>query len=168
VRVVRDTVPATELIMVVKNSIKRANVLPTSSSADLRVATVQLILKVVTSNAIGGGLDIRVPVVGMRLRAETKATRRDTHTLDITLRTPKQSPGRELRDSNIEDALVDAIGTVREVMAVAAEGDDPWELMVATVDISFIVTDTGALSLGFDGEVGSELTHCLRLGLAGR
>jgi len=164
-KVTGDTIPVTELITAVKNSVKRAGVSRTASATGLRVATVQLILRVVASETTGGGLDIRVPVVGMRLRLSGKITRQDTHALDITLRPPAQDPGHELRSGSVEDALVDAINTIRALVASAAEGDDPWGLDAGTVDISFVVTRAGTLSLGIDGELSHEISHTLRLGL---
>jgi len=45
----------------------------------------------------------------------------------------------------------------------------PWgaaaALAASTVDISFVVTETGTISLGVEGELASEVTHTLRLGL---
>jgi hypothetical protein len=61
---------------------------------------------------------------------------------------------------------VNAISTIRDVMTKAAEGDDPWLLSAGTIDLSFAVTQTGTISLGVDGELASEVTHTLRLGLA--
>jgi len=61
---------------------------------------------------------------------------------------------------------VNAIATIREVMTEAAKDDDPWLLSAGTIDISFAITQTGAISLGADGELANELTHTLRLGLA--
>lgn len=164
-KVTGDTVPIVELVTVIKNSIKRAGVSDTSPDTDLRVATVRLNLKVIASSTVGGGLDIRVPVIGMQLRLGAKVTRQDTHTLDISLRPPHETPDKELRDGEVEDALVDAIETIREVVTNAAEGDDPWVLEAGSVDISFVVTETGSLSLGVDGELTDAITHTLRLGL---
>lgn len=164
-KVTGDTVPVTELITAVKNSVKRAGVSRASPASGLRVATVQLILRVIASETTGGGLDIRVPVVGMQLRLGAKVTRQDTHALNITLRPPAVDPRHELRSGSVEDALVDAINTIRTVVASAAEGEDPWELDAGTVDISFVITQLGTLSLGVDGELTNELSHTLRLGL---
>jgi hypothetical protein len=61
---------------------------------------------------------------------------------------------------------VNAIATIRKVVAKAAEGDDPWILSASTIDISFAITQTGSISLGADGELTGELTQTLRLGLA--
>ncbi len=166
-RVAADGVPVDELINVVKNSVKRAGVSATSETRDLRVGSVQLILEVVATRTLGGGLRFRVPFIGMELGIGAKVTRQDTHTIDMTLVPPRQPPAglREVRGEDVEDVLVDAISTIRKTMASAALGDDPWLLSAGTVDISFAVTGTGTISLGIDGELGRELTHTLRLGL---
>jgi hypothetical protein len=166
VKVTDQGVPVDTLIGVVKDSIRRAGVSSTSQTRDLQVASVQLILEVVASKTAGGGVDFRVPFIGMKLRVGTKVTKKDTHTIDITLVPPEGRDTREVRGGDVEEALVNAIATIRDVMTQAAEGDDPWLLSAGTVDISFAVTQTGTISLGADGELASELTHTLRLGLA--
>jgi Trypsin-co-occurring domain 2 len=154
------------LISVVKDSIKRAGVSRTSQARDLQVASVKLILDVVASKSTGGGLDFRVPFIGMKLRAGAKVTKKDTHTIDITLVPPKDQDTRQVRGGEVEDVLVNAIATIRDVTTKAAEGDDPWLLSEGTIDISFAITQTGTISLGIDGELANELTQTLRLGLA--
>ena len=161
-KVTSSGVPADELIRVIKTSVKRAGVSP---DADLHVVSVQLILKVIAASTLGGGLNFRVPVLGMQLSVGGRITRQDTHTLDLTLTPPDQPPGHELRDGDVEDAIVDAITTIRAVIVSATEGDDPWVLSAGTVDISFVVTETGTISLGVEGELANEITHTLRLGL---
>jgi hypothetical protein len=79
---------------------------------------------------------------------------------------PEDRDTRQVRGVEVEDVLVNAIATVREVMTKAAEGDDPWLLSAGTIDISFAITQTGVITLGVDGELANELTHTLRLGLA--
>ncbi len=159
-------VPVDALIEVVKDSIKQAGVSRTSQAKDLRVASVQLILDVIASKARGGGLDFRVPFIGMKLRVGTKLTKKDTHTIDITLVPPEHGDTRQVRSGEIEEVLVNAITTIRDVVTRAAQGDDPWVLSASTIDISFAITQTGTISLGTDGELTNELTHTLRLGLA--
>jgi hypothetical protein len=166
VKVTDQGVPVDTLIDVVKDSIRRAGVSSTSQTRDLRVASVQLILEVVASKTAGGGVDFRVPFIGMKLRVGVKVTKKDTHTIDITLVPPEDRDTREVRGGEVEEALVNAIATIRDVMTKAAEGDDPWLLSAGNVDISFAVTQTGTISLGADGELASELTRTLRLGLA--
>jgi hypothetical protein len=165
VKVTDEGVPVDELISVVKESIKQAGVSRTSPTTDLRVGSVQLILDVVASKAAGGRLNFTVPFIGMKLSAGAKVTKKNTHTIDIALVPPEGRAGRQVRGRDVEDVLVNAIATIRDVMAAAAEGDDPWILSAGNVGISFGITRTGTISLGVDGELTDELTHTLRLGL---
>jgi hypothetical protein len=79
---------------------------------------------------------------------------------------PEDRDTRQVRGGDVEEVLVNAIATIRDVMTTAAEGDDPWVLSESAIDISFAITQTGSITLGVDGELASELTHTLRLGLA--
>ena len=159
-------VPVDTLISVIKDSIKQAGVSRTSQARDLRVASVQLILDVVASKTSGGGLTLCVPFIGMKLSVGAKVTKKDTHTIDITLVPPDEPAHRQVREGEVQDVLVNAITTVRDVIRSAADGDDPWILSESTVDISFAITQTGSISLGVDSDLTNELTNTLRLGLA--
>jgi hypothetical protein len=166
VKVTDAGVPVDTLITVVKDSIKQAGVSRTSEAKDLQVATVQLILQVVASKAAGGSLEFCVPFIGMKLSLGAKVTKKDTHTIDITLVPPEERATRQVRSGDVEEVLVNAIATIRDVTAKAAEGDDPWVLSASTIDICFAITQTGTISLGVNGELANELNHTLRLGLA--
>lgn len=163
-KVTASGIPVQELITAVKDAVKRAGVSSSSSSSDMRVESVQLMLKALASKSAGGALDIRIPFIGMKLRAGTKITNQDTHTIDITLK-PPDKPTRKVRASNVEDALVDAIVTIRTAVEQAAAGDDPWDLSTGTIDITFGVTKAGTLSVGADGELSNEVAQTLRLRL---
>ena len=165
-KVTDEGVSVDTLISVVKDSIKQAGVSRASQSRDLQVASVQLILDVVASKTVGGGLDFRLPFIGMKLSLGAKVTKKDTHTIDITLVPPGEQDTRQVRGGDVEEVLVNAIATIRDVVTQAAEGDDPWVLSASTIDIIFAITQTGTISLGADGELANELTHTLRLGLA--
>jgi hypothetical protein len=118
------------------------------------------------SDAVGGGLDFRVPFIGMRLKIGARVTKKDTHTIDITL-VPPEDPDRQVRGGeDVEEALVNAIDAIRTVTTKAAQGDDPWILSEGVIDISFAITQTGTISLGVDGELAGALTNTLRLRLA--
>jgi len=166
VKVTDAGVPVDTLISAVKDSVKRAGVSRTSQTSDLQVASVQLILDVVASKTVGGRLDFRVPFIGMKLSVGTKVTKKDTHTIDITLVPPKDQDTRQVRGGDVEDVLVNAIATIRNVMTKAGEGEDRWVLSAGNIDLSFAITQTGTITLGVDGELAGELTHTLRLGLA--
>ena len=110
-------------------------------------------------------LTFRVPVVGMELKAGAKVARRDTHTIDIILKPPTAPGTLAVRGDDVEDALVNAIDTIRAVMTSAATGTDPWVVCTSTADISFVLTKEGKISLGVEGELASEVTQTLRLSL---
>jgi Trypsin-co-occurring domain 2 len=126
-------VPVETLISAIKDSIMQAGVSRTSQSWDLRVASVQLILEVVASTSTGGGLTFCVPFIGMTLSIGAEVTRKDTHTIDLTLVPPEERDARQVRGGAVQDVLVNAISTVRAVMRTGATGDDPWVLSAGTV-----------------------------------
>jgi hypothetical protein len=156
-------VPVTALISAVKDSLKKAAVSNGTGDSDLQVESVQLVLNVVATESAGGGLDFRVPFIGMKLSVGAKVTRQDTHRIDITLVPPPPDPNYRETRGDIETALVDAITTIRGVMASAAEGDDPWILSTSEVEITFVVTKEGSISLGAEGEFTNEVTNKLLL-----
>jgi Trypsin-co-occurring domain 2 len=164
-KVTDEGVPVETLVSVVKESIKEAGVSQKSATSDLQVGSVQLILEVVASRAAGGRLNFRVPFIGMKLSAGAKVTKQDTHTIDMTLVPPEKPPGRQIRSGDVQSTLVNAIATIRDVMASAAEGDDPWILSTGKVDISFAITRTGSISLGVDGDLTDDVTQTLRITL---
>ena len=161
--ITKEGVPVDELIAVIKKSIKAAGVSTTSNTRDIQVTSVRLILKVVASKAIGGGLHFRVPFIGMEFSGGGKVSTEDTHTVDIEL----VPPTRQVRGvrGDVEQTLVSAIETIRDAAASAAIGDDPWVLSTGTVDISFVITKAGKISLGVEGELSHEVIHQLQLGL---
>ena len=162
-QVTSDGVPVDALITAVKQSIMQAGVSDTSDSRDLQVKSVQLTLHAVAVKSVGGVLEFRIPFIGMNLTVGTKVTKQDTHTIDMTLVPPARKTYAVRGD--VEDALVDAIATIRKTMASAAAGSDPWVLSDGTVEIAFAVTKTGNISLGVAGELSDEVIQTLRLAL---
>src|SRR5262249_6669477 len=160
-----EGVPVNDLISTVKESLRIAGVSRDSGEGDLQVASIQLVLNVVATESVGGKLDFRVPVIGMKLRMGAKGTKQDTHSIAITLVPPESDEETRQVRGDIQTALVDAIGAIRGVMASAAEGEEPWVLSTSEVDMSFVVTKEGSISLGAEGELTNEVTNKLRLKL---
>lgn len=154
-----------ELVAAVKNAIRMAGISSTDPDRDLRVASIQLTLNVVATVGAGGGLDFRVPFLGMKFKIGGSVTRLDTHTIDITLVPPDLSERHEIRDQPIETVLVKAIETIRRVIWRAAGGDDPFILKASTVAICFAITEDGSITLGFNGELKNEVAQTLRISL---
>ena len=63
-----------DLIETVKASVVRAGISRTTPDADFQVASVQLVLQVLAASTAGGGLDFRVPFIGMKLKVGAKVT----------------------------------------------------------------------------------------------
>jgi hypothetical protein len=163
---VSDTgVAVDEVTDAIKNAIKIAGISTIDGDRDLRVTSIQLVLNTVATVAAGGGVDFRVPFLGMKLSFGGKVTRSDTHMVDITLQPPDLGQQHEIRDGAVEEVLVEAIGTIRTVMTRAAGGDDPFFLQAGKVELRFAVTHEGTITLGFNGELKDDITHTLRIGL---
>ncbi|BCB75321.1 DUF134 domain-containing protein [Phytohabitans flavus] len=161
-RVADDSVPVDELIADVKNSLRRAGVTGAHPTGDLRVELVRLTLRAVARAAGGAALELRIPVIGAQIKVGQKVTREQTHTIEVTL-VPRTKEEVEVRGGEVQLALVEAIETIRAVLRAAAAGDDPLDLDAATVDLSFVVTRDGTISLGLDGELHDEIAHVLHL-----
>jgi hypothetical protein len=154
-----------DVIAAVKLAIKEANISATDEGRDLRVDSVKLILHALATRTVGGGLNFTVPFIGMPVRLGSKVTRSDTHEIEINLIPPGQDAEHEVREASLDLALVDAIETVRAVVASTADGDDPFALSDAKITLSFALTADGDISLGIDGSMTDEVTHTLVLAL---
>jgi hypothetical protein len=66
-------------------------------------------------------------------------TKSDTHEIEINLIPPGQEAEHEIREALLDLALVDAIETVRAVVASTADGDYPFELNDEKITLSFAV-----------------------------
>src|ERR1700753_2285487 len=86
--VTEDGAAVDDVVDAVKEAIKIAGISRTNNNRDLRVASVQLMLKTIASETAGGGVDFRIPFLGMSLKVGGSVTTQDTHTLDITLVPP--------------------------------------------------------------------------------
>lgn len=159
-------VPVDQLVIIIKNAIKRANVSSTDAGRDLEVASVYLKLNAIATRVIGGGLDFRIPVLGMKLKIGGSVTHQDTHVMEMTLIPENLAEIYEIRDGEVENVLVEAIETLRAVVTRAAEGEDPFVLKDSNVELAFAVTADGTISIGAEGELKNEITHTMRLSLA--
>ena len=156
--------PVDDLITAVKSAIQQANISVTNPDRDLAVTSVYLKLNTVATAKAGGGLDFRVPFIGLRVKVATSVTRQRTHMMELTL-SPEDTV-IQTRGSQVDAMLVEAIETVRAVMARAAAGDDPFTLRDSAMELSFGVAQDGTISLGLDGELTDEITHTLRVTIA--
>jgi hypothetical protein len=165
VRVTDSGVPVQDLIEVVKQAIKAANVSRSVPDRDLRIGSVRLLLHAVATRSYGGGLNFHIPVIGAEVKLGGKLTRQDTHEIEISLIPPAPAERPELRDGDLGPVLAEAIETIRATVAAAAGGDDPFALDESTIRIVFGVTSEGDISIGVNGNLANELTQTLVLTL---
>jgi len=156
--------PVDDLITAVKNAIQQASISVANPDRDLAVTSVYLKLNTITTAKAGGGLDFRVPFIGLKLKVGTSISRQRTHAMELTL--VPEATAIETRSSQVDLILLEAIETARAVMARAAGGDDPFTLRDSTVELSFGISRDGTISLGIDGELTDEVTHTLRVTIA--
>jgi hypothetical protein len=165
VQVTDEGVLVQDLIATIKQAVKAASVSSTDAGRDVRVGSVRLILNAVATRSLGGGVDFRIPFIGMPVTIGGKLTKQDTQRIEISLVPPDLAAQPELRGADLGSVLADAISTIRAAVASAATGDDPFILTGSQVDISFAVTAAGTITLGVDGGLAHELTHTLSLTL---
>lgn len=158
--------PVDELIDVIKNGVMRANVSVTDPDRDLQVASVHLKLNTIATAMAGGGLDFRIPFVGIKARVAGSVVQQTTHAVEMMLVPDGTAPVFDTRNAAIEDVFVDAIDTVRAVVACAAEGDDRFVLKDSIVELPFGVTEEQCISLGVEEELKYEITHTMSLSLS--
>ncbi|MFG2049841.1 trypco2 family protein [Micromonospora sp. NPDC048935] len=163
--VIDYSVPVEELVAAVKYAVEQAGISTTDEGRDLRVASVQLVLNAVVTTKVGGGVDFRVPVIGWKVKVGGSRSHQRTHTIDITLVAEDLQDRHELRHSAVAATLVDAITTIRAVVAAGSGGDDPLVLRTGSVELVFGVTEQGTISVGAEGELTDEITHTLRIEL---
>lgn len=163
-KVTEEGVPVQDVIAAVKLAIQEANISAAYEDRDLQVGSVTLVLHALATRTAGGSLTFTIPFIGMPVRLGTKITKSDLHEIEVTLVPPGKS-GKEIREAPLDRALVDAIETVRTVVARGASGDDPFILDKAKITLSFAVTAEGDISIGADGSMSDEATNTLVLTL---
>jgi len=137
VRVTDSGMPVQDLIEAVKQAIKVANVSRTTDGRDLQIGSVRLTLHAVATRSYGGGLNFRIPLIGTEVNLGGKLSRQDTHKIEINMVPPAPKVRPELRDSNLGDALVEAIETIRAALVprpatfarfLASRSEGTWEV----------------------------------------
>lgn len=160
-----DGAAVNDVIAAVKDAIKIAGISSTDTDRDLRVTSVRLILNTVASMTTGGCIDFRIPLLGMSLKVGGSVTKHDTHTLDVSLVPPDPSKLHEIRGGDVATALAESVSTVRAMLAKASDGDDPFALQAALVELHFAITRDGYITLGVNGELHGQVSHTLQMGI---
>jgi hypothetical protein len=164
VKTTDDGVRIADLITAVKEAVRAADISAARAGRDLRVSKVDLTLSVIASRDGGAGIELKVPVLGMKLGGRYRHGSSSAQTVQVTL-VPPPPAGAEVRGGDVEDTLVEAIETVRAAVAAGIAGDDPFVLESSTVTLVFAVTDTGSIALLGEGDLADSQTSTLVLTL---
>jgi hypothetical protein len=120
----------------------------------MSLETVRIEMAAVAEIEVGMKPRFKIPVVGWEIGGERRTTDVETHTIDVTLRTPwapvteVAGKGAErLRGLDVETALPGVIAAVRELLLQAGQGPARLDFGCATMAFKFDVSRTGRLEL---------------------
>jgi hypothetical protein len=166
VRVNADGLPVEELVTAVRNVAEAANVSDRNAGRDIRITGLELTLHAVATRTYGSKVEFRIPFIGMPVSVGTKITSRNTHRIQVKLVPPELAPRFEVRGgAEVEETLLEAVDTIRAILAAAAGAADSFVLHSGEVELAFTVTDTGSITLVGVADLADDLTHTLKLTL---
>ncbi|WP_436534891.1 trypco2 family protein [Actinoplanes sp. HUAS TT8] len=160
-----DGIAFVEIIAAIKKAVKKANLSAADLPRDLKITEVTVSTTAMARQTLGGGVELTVPFVGLKLGGNLERSWRSAQRVEITLVPPAPDEEIEVRGGNVEKALVEAISTVRAALSAAAGGEDPFVLKSSTVVLDFVVTDSGTIKIVGAGEAGDEETQTVTLKL---
>jgi NTP-dependent ternary system trypsin peptidase co-occuring protein len=158
-----DGLAVEELVGAVRRAAAQAAISDADAGRDMRITGLELTLHAVAKRDVGSKLEFRIPVLGMPISIGAKVTTHDTHKIKISL-VPVAS-GHQVRGGDVEETLVQAIETVRAVVARGLGESDAFEHRSSEVELSFAVTDSGSIALVGTADLSGEVTHTLKLTL---
>jgi Trypsin-co-occurring domain 2 len=158
-----DGVAVEDLVTAVRRAAAEASISDTDAGRDLRITGLELTLHAVASRERGSRLEFRIPVVGLPVSFGAKVTDRHTHKIKISL--APSAAVHEVRAGEVEDTLVQAIETIRAVVARGLDGHDAFVHSSSEIELTFAVTATGSIALVGTADLSDEVTHTLKLTL---
>lgn len=132
-----------------------------SYRSDLKVKVEKLDLKLKTFNSKEGGVELKVPVIDLDLGLGGNISKEETHTIELTL-VPVDDT-RLFGEEDIEDSLVELIMGIEEGIKNALVEVPRFKLEKASVELNFIVSKSGEISIVAKGEKKLETTNNLKL-----
>jgi hypothetical protein len=163
VRLDDDGLAVEDLVTAVRRAAARAAISDADAGRDMRITGLELTLHALARRDHGAKLEFRIPFLGMPVSFGSKVTTRDTHQIKISL-APVSS--YEVRGGEeVEETLVQAISTIRAVVARGFGDADAFEHRSSEVELSFAVTSDGSVALVGTLDLSGEVTHTLKLTL---
>jgi hypothetical protein len=164
VRLDDDGLAVEDLVTAVRRAAAQAAISDADAGRDMRITALDLTLHALARRDLGARLEFRIPVLGMPVSFGAKLTTRDTHQIRISLVPAAYS--HEVRGgAEVEETLVQAIETIRAVVARGVGDGDAFEHRSSEVELSFAVTQDGSIALVGTADLTGEVTHTLKLTL---
>ena len=80
-----EGMPVDSLVATIKRAVRRAGVSRSGGQDDLAIKSIQLTLYTFSSGSAGGELDLRVPLIGVRVAGGGGIWHKKMHTIDLVL-----------------------------------------------------------------------------------
>jgi hypothetical protein len=158
-----DGLAVEDLVTAVRRAAAEASIADADDGRDIRITGLELTLHAVARRDHGARLEFRIPVLGLPVTVGTKVTVHDTHQIKINLE--PTAPRHEVRGGEVEETLVQAIETIRAVVARGLGGQDSFTHRSSEVELAFGVTANGTVALIGTADLTDEITHTLKLTL---
>lgn len=130
------------------------------------IARVELTIQTVAERSAGGEVTLQVPILG-ELGGGSSRGSNHSQAVSLTLRPVEQIEAFDVGTADVELRLATAILDLRDVVKAAAASAPRFELESAQIELRFVVTREGHITLIASGERSDEVTHTLRLHIAG-
>jgi hypothetical protein len=159
-----DGVAVEDLVAAVRRAAAEASISDTDAGREMRITALELTLHAVAKREFGAKLEFRIPVLGLPVSVGARSGTHDTHTIRIRLE-PASGVHAVRGGGEIEETLVQAIETIRAVVARGLGDQDAFVHASSEVELTFAVTGTGSIALVGTADLTDEVTHTLKLTL---
>jgi len=156
------------VISKVKQAILAAEIKRENDQA-LQLESLDLTLKAFAETEVGGEIKIKIPVINLEIGMGGSLTQQETQTIEINLKPPEVLKEERVeaitKEIDLKSSLADAINIIRNGIKAAAAGEPEFVLDKATVELNFVVTEKGEITVVAKGSLEIETTNGLKLTL---
>ena len=153
----------------VKQAILAAEIQRENDPTALQLESLDLTLKAFAETEVGGEVKIKIPLINLEIGMGSSLTQQETQTIEINLKPPEmlKAERREAirKEIDLKSSLADAINIIRDGIKAAAAGEPEFVLDKATVELNFVVTEKGEITVVAKGSQVFETTNGLKLTL---
>ncbi|MEZ4632166.1 MAG: trypco2 family protein [Deinococcales bacterium] len=156
------TLSAQEVIRQIKAALKEG----LEKYPQLALEKVDLSLKTLVEKQAGAGLKFSVPLIDMSLEAGGDIREEQLQTISLSFvpeETTRTSRGHE--SFNIQEQLGEGIDAIAELFELATLSEPRWSMATSSIELSFILTKDGKISLIAKAGAKKSFGHSLKLHL---